>query len=311
MNKKDELLKIFSLNLRNLLIKLNLDYEKLQELRLRINSPFIVVYNNKEFFVTGNANLSEDEQSAYIINKNDIKETMEYISNYSLYAFEDEIKQGFITIKGGHRIGIAGKTILDGEKVKNIKHISFINVRLSHQIKGCANKIMPYIIKNNIVYHTLIISPPRCGKTTMLRDAIRQLSNKNNGISIGVVDERSEIGACYMGEPQNDLGIRTDILDCCPKSDGMMMLIRSMSPSVIVVDEIGSRQDIEAIQYVINCGCKLIATVHGNSVDDIKNKPILGKMVKEKMFERYIVLNNKKEIGNIEAVYDERGTSLI
>lgn len=314
MNKKDELLKIFSLNLRNILSKLNLDYELLQEIRLRTNSPLLVIYDNKEYYVTSSSMLSENNQDVYMITKNEIRETMEYISNYSLYAFEEELKQGFITITGGHRVGIAGKAVLEDNRVKSIKHISFINIRLSHQVKGCADKVLPYIIsEDNDCYHTLIISPPRCGKTTLLRDVIRQLSNGSNerpGLTVGVVDERSEIGACYMGIPQNDLGIRTDVLDCCPKAKGMLMLIRSMSPRIIAVDEVGSIEDIEAIEYAMNCGCKLIATVHGNSIDDIKNKPILGKLVKEKMFERYILLNNSQGVGHIEEIYDERGTKI-
>lgn len=290
-----------------------IDFGLLQEIRLRVNGPLIVFYNNKEFFINRNFELTTNRNNAYIVTQNEVRETMEYISNYSLYAFEDEIKQGFITIQGGHRVGIAGKTILEADRIKNIKHISFINIRLSHQIKGCADKVMPYIVQDDSIFHTLIISPPRCGKTTLLRDVIRQLSNGLStipGMTVGVVDERSEIGACYMGVPQNELGIRTDILDCCPKVAGMMMLVRSMSPSIIAVDEVGSREDMEAIEYVINCGCKLIATVHGSSIDDIKNKPLLGKMVREKIFERYILLNNQGCVGNLGQIYDERGTVL-
>lgn len=315
MNKKDELLKIFSLNLRTILTKLNMNYELLQEIRLRINAPLLVIYDNKEYYITTSSELSETNSNLYIITKNEIKETMEYISNYSLYAFEEELKQGFITITGGHRIGIAGKAVLEENRIKSIKHISFINIRLSHQVKGCADKVLPYIMdgRGSDCYHTLIISPPRCGKTTLLRDVIRQISDGDRdrpGLSVGVVDERSEIGACYMGSPQNDLGIRTDVLDCCPKAKGMLMLIRSMSPRIIAVDEVGSVEDIEAIEYVMNCGCKLIATVHGNSIDDIKNKPILGKLVKEKLFERYILLNNHDGVGHLEEIYDERGTRI-
>lgn len=313
MDKREEILKIFSINLRKVISNVQIDFELLQEIRLRVNGPLIIIYNNKEFFINRNYNLSTNKESAYVVTQNEVRETMEYISNYSLYAYEDEIRQGFITIQGGHRIGIAGKTILEADRIKNIKHISFINIRLSHQIKGCANKVMPYIVEDDCIYHTLIISPPRCGKTTLLRDVIRQLSNGLStipGMTVGVVDERSEIGACYMGIPQNELGIRTDILDCCPKVAGMMMLVRSMSPSIIAVDEVGSREDIEAIEYVINCGCKLIATVHGNSIDDIKNKPILGRLVREKIFERYIILNNQRQVGNLEEIYDERGTVL-
>ncbi|MDO5521693.1 MAG: stage III sporulation protein AA [bacterium] len=313
MDKRDEILKIFSINLRKVIGNVDFDYDLLQEIRLRVNSPLIVIYNNTEFFISRNYELSTNRNNAYIVTQNEVRETMEYISNYSLYAFEDEIRQGFITIQGGHRVGIAGKTILEADRIKNIKHISFINIRLSHQIKGCGNKVMPYIVQDDSIYHTLIISPPRCGKTTLLRDLIRQLSNGLStipGMTVGVVDERSEIGACYMGIPQNELGIRTDILDCCPKVAGMMMLVRSMSPSIIAVDEVGSREDIEAIEYVINCGCKLIATVHGSTIDDIKNKPILGRLVREKIFERYIILNNQGSVGNLEEIYDERGTVL-
>lgn len=314
MNKKDELLKIFSLKLRTMLSKVEFDYDKLQEIRLRVNGPLIVIYDNKEYFITGESQLVESDEDAYIILKNEIRETMEYISNFSLYAFEEEIKQGFITITGGHRVGIVGKAVLDDNKIKSIKHISFINIRLSHQIKGCGDKVLPYLLDEyNNCYHTLIISPPRCGKTTLLRDVIRQLSNgngKRQGLTVGVVDERSEIGACYMGIPQNDLGIRTDVLDCCPKAKGMLMLIRSMSPRVIAVDEVGSGEDIDAIEYVMNCGCKLIATVHGNSIEDIKSKPILGKLVEEKLFERYILLSNARGVGHLEDVYDANGSRI-
>lgn len=315
MKTKKELLNIFSLELRSILGRLQIDFEKLQEIRLRINCPLIINYSNREYFVSENSKLVNLPSQAIIITKNDIKETMEYISNYSLYAFEEEIRQGFITINGGHRIGITGKTIIHDDLIKSMKHISFINVRLAHQVKGCGDIVMPYILNRSDggIYNTLIISPPRCGKTTLLRDIIRQISNgssKIEGLNVGVVDERSEIGACYMGQPQNDLGIRTDILDCCPKAKGMMMLIRSMSPQVIAVDEIGSREDLDAIDYVISCGCKLIATVHGSSIEDIKSKPVLGELLEERLFERYIILNNITRIGHIEEIYDSLGNNI-
>ncbi len=309
MNTKDELLKIFSLKLRTVLGKLQIDFNNLQEIRLRMNSPLLVIYDNKEYFITEEAKIVNAPSLGIQITKNEIRETMEYISNYSLYAFEDEIKQGFITISGGHRIGLAGKIIVEDDGIRGMKHISFINIRLAHQVKGCADPVLPYLVneKSDGIYHTLLISPPRCGKTTMLRDIIRQLSDGSQllkGMSVGVVDERSEIGACYMGIPQNDLGIRTDILDCCPKARGMMMLIRSMSPQIIAVDEIGSRQDLEAIDHVIGCGCKLIATVHGSSIEDIRNKPMLGELVQKKLFERYVILSNTTRIGHLEEIYD-------
>lgn len=315
MSTKDELLKIFSLKLRTILGKLTIDFEKLQEIRLRMNAPLLIIYANKEAFITEDAKMVDNPSKAVQITKNEIRETMEYISNYSLYAFEEEIRQGFITINGGHRIGIAGKTIIEDDSIKGMKHISFINIRLAHQVKGCADPVIPYLINSwaNGIYHTLIISPPRCGKTTLLRDIIRQLSDGSNyldGMSVGVVDERSEIGACYMGTPQNELGIRTDILDCCPKAKGMMMLIRSMSPQIIAVDEIGSKEDLDAIDYVIGCGCKLIATVHGSSLEDIRSKPTLCELVKKKLFERYIILNNVTGVGHLKEIYDSEGKRL-
>ena len=140
MNKKDELLKIFSLKLRTLLGKVNFDYDKLQEIRLRVNGPLLVIYDNREYFINSQSMLVSVDEDLYYINKNEIRETMEYISNYSLYAFEEELKQGFITIIGGHRIGITGKAVLEDNKIKSIKHISFINIRLSHQMKGCGDR---------------------------------------------------------------------------------------------------------------------------------------------------------------------------
>lgn len=313
MERKDELIKIFSRNIRDILNRVAVNFDEVQEIHLRVGAPLLIVYRNEEFYLNRRGELSLDCRDSYEVTRNELRETMEYISNYSLYAFEEEMKQGFITIQGGHRVGIVGKTILDESGIRTMKFISFINVRLSHQVKGCASPVIPYLYQNGEILHTLIISPPRCGKTTLLRDMIRQISNgskEHPGVTVGVVDERSEIGACYQGVPQNELGIRTDILDCCPKARGMMMLIRTMSPRVIAVDEIGCREDLEAMEYVMNCGCKLIATVHGSSIDDIKQKPVLRRLVEERIFERYIVLDNWGQIGHIDQIYDSRGTQL-
>lgn len=313
MDRKEELIKIFSKDIRNILRRLTVDFAQVQEIRLRVQAPLLMICNNLEFYITPEGTLSKRADEAYLVSKQELKETLEYMSSYSLYAFEEEIKHGFITIQGGHRIGIAGKIITDETGIRSMKFISFINVRLSHQVQGCASPVLPYLYECGMVQHTLIISPPRCGKTTLLRDIIRQVSNGTGpeaGVTVGVVDERSEIGACYQGIPQNELGIRTDILDCCPKAKGMLMLIRTMSPQVIAVDEIGSREDLEAIEYVMNCGCKLIATVHGSSIEDIQQKPVLRKLVMEHWFERYIILNNRGKIGNVKEIYNSRGTKL-
>ena len=245
-------------------------FDHIQEIKLRIGKPLIIIYRGKE-------RMWKD----VIVTKEEIKETLEYISNYSLYAYEHELKQGFITIEGGHRVGMAGQVIMEEGKIKNLKYISSINLRISHEVKNCADKIFPYITYNKQMYHTLLISPPRCGKTTLLRDIIRQVSDGNmwvKGCTVGVVDERSELGGCYLGNPQNEMGVRTDILDRCPKAEGMIMLIRSMAPQVIAVDEIGAQEDVHAIEYAMHCGCKMLATAHGYSMEEIQRKPIFEKL---------------------------------
>ena len=287
---------------------------------MRINSPLMIRQRGKEYKLTEegkllrcNGNEQYEKENIHYVDRCELMETMEYIAGYSLYAYEDELRQGFLTIQGGHRVGVAGKILMEEGKVRSIRYISFLNIRLAHQVEGCADKVMPFIVEKGEVCHTLIISPPCCGKTTLLRDVIRQISNGNawcEGKNVGVVDERSEIGGAYQGVPQNDLGIRTDLLDCCPKAEGMMMLIRSMSPEVVAVDEIGDYGDIKAIESVLNCGCRLIATVHGSSVEDIEKKPLLQKMVKEHVFDRYIILSVKKKIGSVWGIFDGRGTRL-
>lgn len=303
---------LFAVQIRGILERSAIDTEKLQEIRMRAGNPMLIKYCQREYAITETGELTTEIGRGYIVSKEELNETLEYISGYSLYAFDEEMKQGFITVAGGHRVGMAGKIVMEEGKVQCIRHISFINIRLSHQIPGCADRIIPYLIAENEICHTLIISPPGCGKTTLLRDIIRQISNGNekfDGKTVGVVDERSELAGSYLGIPQNDLGIRTDVLDCCSKSEGMMMLLRSMAPQVIAVDEIGGSEDSLALESVFHCGCKLIATVHGTSVEEIKNKPLLRKLVQEHAFERYIVLCGHR-LGTVKEIFDGRGSLL-
>ena len=317
MKCADGFFKIFSLPVRRILQKADLNFAELQEIRMRINSPLMIRQRGKEYKLTEegkllrcNGNEQYEKENIHYVDRCELMETMEYIAGYSLYAYEDEIRQGYLSVQGGHRVGITGKVILDGEHIRGMKYISCINVRLAHQVQGCADEVLPYIRNGEQVYHTLIIAPPRCGKTTLLRDMIRQISNGTDriqGKTVGVVDERSELAGCYQGIPQNDLGMRTDVLDVCPKAKGMQMLLRSMSPDVVAVDELGKKEDFKAVESVVHCGCKLFATAHGNSLEDILRQPFFQKLRELEVFERYIVLGKKGHAGSIEAIYDGKG----
>lgn len=313
MRKEEHVLKIFPEKIKQVLLAADLEMKYLQEIRLRVDQPLACFYQDREILLSEEGKLCKDSGDYFYVTKEMLLETVSFISRYSIYAFDEELKQGYITIPGGHRVGIAGKIVMDDGKIRGIKYISFLNIRFSHEKKGCADGVLPYLVHQGSFCHTLIISPPKCGKTTLLRDLIRQISNGNKllpGQNVGVVDERSEIGGCYQGVPQNDLGIRTDVLDCCPKAQGMMMLIRSMAPDVVAVDEIGDFRDSQAIEAVFHCGCKLLATVHGSSVEEIRRKPLLQKLVQYHFFQRYVVLDRATGVGHIRDIFDERGTKL-
>ena len=189
------------------------------------------------------------------MSQKEILQILEKLCNSSIYAYKNQICEGFITVKGGHRVGITGTAVVENEKVINLKYITSLNFRIAREVLNCSNKILGQIINKevNSIYTTLIVSPPGMGKTTILRDAIRRISNgvpeiNFKGKTCGVVDERGEIAAMYQGIPQNDVGIRTDVVENISKSKGMKMLIRSMAPEVIACDEIGSKDDVEAIR---------------------------------------------------------------
>lgn len=222
------------------------------------------------------------------ISEQDMQEMIEYISGYSMYAHEEELKQGFLTLKGGHRIGITGEMVLENGRIKTMKNLSSFNIRISHSVKGCADRIMKYANRN-----LLLISPPRMGKTTLLRDILRQLADTPME-NVGIVDERSEIASCYRGIPEHNMGERVDILDGCPKAEGMLMLLRSMSPTVIGVDELGRNEDVQALLRVVNCGVRVIATVHGESREEVEQKAVFQELFQQKIFAHYVIIRHKE-----------------
>lgn len=294
MDLKEIIISYFSDGIKTQLNKIDSSlFSNIQEIRIRAEKPLIVKCGGRELSYSANK---------YIATQRDIQKTLESMSNFSLYALEEEMRQGYITLEGGHRVGITGKIISNPENggIKAYKYINGLNIRISHEIKGCAEKIKSSILCPGPV-HMMIISPPGCGKTTLLRDLIRISSN--SGYTVGVVDERSEIGGCFRGIPQNDLGIRTDILDSCPKSEGMTRLLRAMSPDIIAVDEIGSNKDVYAIEETVNAGVKIFCTVHGSSLRDIENRSSFKAL--SEVFERYVVMSGKNGPGHIEAIYNK------
>lgn len=295
MNTKDILDSLPS-NIRTNLELLNI-MDKLQEIRIKVNKPIIYVLDKREII------------SSLVCLQEDMKVIMQKISNYSLYAHEEDMKQGYITINGGHRVGICGKCVLDEKGVKTIRSIASINIRVSRAVLGCSNNLMKYLVKDNRVLNTIIISPPKCGKTTLLRDISRNISDGFNlanlsGKKVCVIDERSEIAACYEGIPQMNVGLRTDVLDNCIKSSGIMMAIRSMSPDVVICDEIGTEKDMESILAARTCGISVISTIHGFDIEDLKERFIFKDIIKNNIFDRAIILNSKNGVGKVLRVYD-------
>lgn len=226
--KEEEILGILPLHIRTIIKQAGINWDELQEIRLRIQKPVILKYNAKTCYLSEQGKITTRKEQLHIVTSQEIRQAMEYISSYSMYAYIEQLKQGFLTIRGGHRVGICGTVVMDHDKVKTIRHISGLNIRVAHEVKGCADILYSRCTRMGKLIPTLIISPPGCGKTTLLRDMIRKISDE--GQTVGVVDERSEIGACYQGVAQNDLGIQTDVMDACEKGQGMNMLIRSMAP---------------------------------------------------------------------------------
>ena len=266
----------------------------IQEIRLRAGRPIVIHIGEREMFLDRNGQFSDSLSRAVCVFPEELEGLLGHICHYSLYAFEDELRQGFITVKGGHRIGVAGQAVLETDgRLRSIKNISFINIRISHEIKGAADSVIPYMYRDEMLLNTLIISPPGCGKTTLLRDLIRQVSDGNSygkGMTVGVVDERSELAGSFCGVPQNDLGMRTDVLDACPKERGMLLLLRSMSPRVIAIDELGSREELDQLRRAQACGCRILATVHGESIEDVERRFGVTEESWERLFDLGILL---------------------
>lgn len=286
---------------------------ELQEIRLRAGKPLAVGIGGKNYFLSPKGELLETSQGALRVDWDMIIKSLEFMSRSSLYAMEQEMKNGYITVEGGHRVGMVGRTVKQNDQIVGMNHIAGLNVRIAHEVRGCAETILPKLCSQGMLQHTLIVSPPGGGKTTMLRDLIRLASDRLK-LAVAVADERSEIGGCYRGIPQCDVGLQTDVLDGCPKSEGMLMLLRAMKPQVIAADELGSTGELEAVVTILHAGVKLLCTAHSNDIEELRRRPGFCNLLNEGVFDRIVILSGRKGAGTVEKIYrwnEEGGYDLV
>lgn len=294
--------------------------EELEEIRVREGRPLELRLRTGSRFADADGRLGAEPDAAYKPTRADCSALLELLTNHSVYSFEEELRLGYMTIPGGHRVGLSGHTVLEQGRVRLIRDVSSFNFRLAREVVGVAKPFLPSLIDTNerTVHHTLIVSPPQHGKTTFARDLARLLSGGEwplqqtawPGLKVGVVDERSELAACVKGVPRFDLGPRTDVMDGCPKAEGMMMMIRSMSPQALVADELGRPEDAVAVREAIHAGIRVVATAHGADLDDVRRRPALRELIGEGAFRRFVVLRREQGRPLQGAVWDEQGRRL-
>ena len=287
---------------QNLSQNYNLAY--IQEIRIRKNQPIQICYKGKMVDLKNDAGL-------YLKPLFATAETIDYIisvaTKNSLYAFDEQIKNGYIITENGIRIGLCGTAVVSDGKISLIKKISSLNIRIGHNIVDCSSEIIHFIVSNQKVKNTLILSSPGEGKTTLLRDIILKLSNKFNIPNIMVIDEKFELS----GEKQNfDLGKNVDVMQGANKRFSFFEAIKVMNPNVIATDELVSDEDIEGVKFAIKSGVSVIATVHSKNLDELKTKQYFEKLISEKYFERFVVLSKRNGVGTIEGVFDDKSFAL-
>ncbi|MFZ3577153.1 stage III sporulation protein AA [Virgibacillus sp. DJP39] len=299
----DAILRLFPEHIKDAIKeKVKNRWYELQEIRFRLNQPIELIYDTKIEWI--NQIKPDSKDAIFVLNQ---------LSEFSLYRMEDELREGYITIEGGHRVGLAGKVNTLGGIVKAIQHITFFNIRIAKQKLDVALPIIPYLYRKKYM-STLFVGPPQTGKTTLIRDIVRLIGSGWKNIlptKVAVIDERSEIGGSIKGIPQHNVGIRTDVMDACPKAEGMMMMIRSMSPDVLVVDEIGSEKDVQALMEATLAGVVVICSVHGQNLEEIKKRPSLQPLFEQAVFQRFVLLEKQEQPGFVKGIYDHNEMNIL
>ena len=274
--------------------------ESAQEIILRLNRPVSVLCPDNTYFITENGCLTNKiiDQPMLSTSQREITDIFQNICNYSVYSRQNEIKQGFVTMQGGHRAGICGTAVIENDRIINIRDISSINIRICREHKGCSNQILSEIA--DIDGGLLVCGSPCSGKTTVLRDLSRRFSLDYRK-KVAVVDERGEIAGTVRGVFQKDIGL-CDILDGYSKADGIARGIRSMSPDILVCDEIGGFDDVKAILQYSNPGVTFIAAVHAKDSDELIKKPFIRELIRAGVFESAVFLQNRKNPGQMRGV---------
>lgn len=282
---------------------------KAEEIRVREGRPLEIGFAGGFVYVADDGRITDDPKLGLCPSRSDCLKLLDLATNHSLYTMEEQLRRGYITVKGGHRIGLAGRALTERGAVRGLKEIGGFNIRIAKEAKGSAESLLPHLWneKRSALFSTLIVSPPQRGKTTLLRDLARIVGQTRK---VGIVDERSEIAACIDGCPSFDVGPRTDVLDACPKAEGMMMMIRSLSPDVIIVDELGREEDAGAVLEALHAGISVVATAHGLDFDDVQGRPTLSVLLRSGAFDRIVSLRPFGPPGSVAAVTDGEGGAI-
>ena len=294
--------KIFPANYIMALSKVNLSM--LNEIRLRVEQPIVIMAKGESCYL-GPHGATLDKNDALVVDKKELEDIVLRSADYSMYAINDQLIRGYLSLEGGVRMGICGEVVTEQGSIKTVKNITSVNIRIPHCVKNCSLPVYPVLMKNGCVENTLILSSPGCGKTTLLRDLAMQLGQRQPFVNLLICDERCEITGMSEGNSLLHIGSNCDIIANCSKKYAFENGIRSMKPDVIMTDEINLDDDIEAIKNALTSGVKVIATIHAKDIYDLKKKEKFQDIVKDKMFSRYVVLSNRNGVGTCEGVYNE------